>query len=166
MAKEESFDITTGCDLQEVDNAINQARKEITGRFDFKNVLAEIEYNRGDGKIEIHTTDEYKLDAIWQVLIGRLISRQVPVKNLKRDNPERASGDTVRQSIALVQGIDGDTAKQITQFIRDQKYKKVKAQVQGDAVRVASANRDDLQTVIRDLKAEDWDVELSFGNYR
>ncbi|MDA1010646.1 MAG: DUF520 family protein, partial [Chloroflexi bacterium] len=98
MAKEESFDITTGCDLQEVDNAVNQARKEITGRFDFKGILAEIEYSRGDGKIDIHTTDEYKLDAVWQVLVARLISRQVPVKNLKREDPERGSGDTVRQS--------------------------------------------------------------------
>ena len=166
MAKDESFDITTGCDLQEVDNAVNQALKEITGRFDFKGILAEIEYKRGDGKIEIHTTDEYKLDAIWQVLVGRLISRNVPVKNLKRDDPERATGDTVRQSISMVQGIDSDTAKQITQFIRDQKYKKVKTQVQGDAVRVTSPSRDELQAVITALKAEDWDVELNFGNYR
>jgi len=166
MAKDESFDITTGCDLQEVDNAVNQALKEITGRFDFKGILAEIEYKRADGKIEIHTTDDYKLDAIWQVLVGRLISRNVPVKNLKRDDPERASGDTVRQSISMVQGIDSDTAKQITQFIRDQKYKKVKTQVQGDAVRVTSPSRDELQAVITALKAEDWDVELNFGNYR
>jgi len=166
MAKDESFDITTGCDLQEVDNAVNQALREITGRFDFKGVLAEVEFNRADEKINIHTTDEYKLDAIWQVLIGRLISRQVPVKNLKRENVERAGGDTVRQEVSLVQSIDGDTAKRITSHIRDLKLKKVKAQQQGDSVRVTSPSRDELQTVIRSLKEQDWDVELSFGNYR
>ncbi len=166
MAKDESFDITTGCDLQEVDNAVNQALKEISGRFDFKGVLAEIEFNRADEKINIHTTDEFKLDGIWQALLARLISRQVPVKNLKREEVERAGGDTVKQTVSLVQSIDSDTAKKITTFIRDQKLKKVKTQVQGDAVRVTGASRDELQTVIRSLKEQDWDVELSFGNYR
>jgi len=166
MAKDESFDITTGCDLQEVDNAVNQALKEISGRFDFKGVLAEIEFNRADQKINIHTTDEFKLEGIWQSLIARLISRQVPVKNLKREDVERASGDTVKQTISLVQSIDSETAKKITTFIRDQKLKKVKTQVQGDAVRVTGSSRDELQTVIRSLKEQDWDVELTFGNYR
>jgi len=166
MAKDESFDITTGCDLQEVDNAVNQASKEISGRFDFKGVLAEIEFNRADEKINIHTTDEFKLDGIWQSLLARLISRQVPVKNLKREDVERAGGDTVKQTITLVQSIDSETAKKITTFIRDQKLKKVKTQVQGDAVRVTGSSRDELQTVIRSLKEQDWDVELSFGNYR
>ncbi|MGE3962193.1 MAG: YajQ family cyclic di-GMP-binding protein [Dehalococcoidia bacterium] len=166
MAKDESFDITTGCDLQEVDNAVNQALREITGRFDFKGVLAEVEFKRAEEKIHIHTTDEYKLDAIWQVLLARLISRQVPVKNLKRESVERAGGDTVRQAISLVQSIDGDTAKQITSHIRDLKLKKVKAQQQGDSVRVTSPSRDELQAVMRSLKEQDWDVELSFGNYR
>lgn len=166
MAKDESFDITTGCDLQEVDNAVNQALKEISGRFDFKGVLAEIEFNRADEKINIHTTDEFKLDGIWQALLARLISRQVPVKNLKREDVERAGGDTVKQTVTLVQSIDSDTAKKITTFIRDQKLKKVKTQVQGDAVRVTGSSRDELQAVIRSLKEQDWDVELSFGNYR
>ena len=166
MAKDESFDITTGCDLQEVDNAVNQALKEISGRFDFKGVLAEIEFNRADEKINIHTTDEFKLDGIWQALLARLISRQVPVKNLKREDVERAGGDTVKQTVTLVQSIDSETAKKITTFIRDQKLKKVKTQVQGDAVRVTGSSRDELQSVIRSLKEQDWDVELSFGNYR
>ena len=166
MAKDESFDITTGCDLQEVDNAVNQAVREITGRFDFKGVLAEVEFNRADEKISIHTTDEFKLEGIWQALLGRLISRQVPVKNLKREEVERAGGDTVKQTVSLVQSIDSETAKKITSFIRDQKLKKVKAQVQGDAVRVSGSSRDELQAVIHSLKEQDWDVELSFGNYR
>ena len=166
MANDESFDLITGRDLQEVDNAVNQALKEISGRFDFKGVLAEIEFNRTDEKINIHTTDEFKLDGIWQALLARLISRQVPVKNLKREDVERAGGDTVKQTVTLVQSIDSETAKKITTFIRDQKLKKVKTQVQGDAVRVTGSSRDELQSVIRSLKEQDWDVELSFGNYR
>ncbi|MDA0366368.1 MAG: YajQ family cyclic di-GMP-binding protein [Chloroflexi bacterium] len=166
MAKTESFDITTGADLQEVDNAVNQARKEIIGRFDFKGVLAEIEFDRAKGTLEIHTTDDFKLDAIWEVLIGRFVSRQVPIANMKRGEPERAGGNTVRQLVTLVQGIDSDTARQISKFIRDQKLKKVQSQIQGDAVRVSAPNRDDLQTVITAVRAEEWGVELKFGNYR
>ena len=166
MAKDESFDITTGADLQEVDNAVNQALREITGRYDFKGVLAEIAFDRDEGKIKVHTSDEYKADAIWDVLLGRLIARKVPVKNLKRGDIERAGGDTVRQEITLVQGIDGDTAKAITKFIRDKKLKKVTAQQHGDAVRVSGPSRDDLQQVIRTLREEDWGIELNFGNYR
>jgi cyclic-di-GMP-binding protein len=166
VAKTESFDITTGCDLQEVDNAVNQTRKEITGRYDFKGIFVEIDYDRSAETITIHTTDQYKLDAVWDVLLGRLIARKVPVKNLKRGEVQRATGDTVRQVITLVQAIETDTAKQITKFIRDQKLKRVQAQVQGDAVRVSGPNREDLQAAIRALREEDWGVELNFGNYR
>ncbi|KAA0237733.1 DUF520 family protein [bacterium] len=136
MAKDESFDITTGVDLQEVDNAVNQARKEIGTRFDFKNVLADIEYDRQAAKLNIHTTDEYKLEAIWQVLSARFVARDVPLKNIVR------------------------------KFIKDQKYKKVQAAIQGDAVRVSSPGRDELQQVIAALKAQDYGIELKFGNYR
>ena len=162
----ESFDITTGCDLQEVDNAVNQALREITGRFDFKNVLAEIEFDRTKNTIAIHTTDEYKLDAIWDVLAGRLIARKVPTQNLKRKDLEPSGGSTVRQTIELVQAIDAETAKKMAKFIRDQKFKKVTAQIQGDAVRVSGPSRDDLQATMAGLKGEDWGVELTFGNYR
>ena len=162
----ESFDITTGCDLQEVDNAVNQALREITGRFDFKNILVEVEFKRADNKIEVHTTDEYKLDAIWDTLLGRLIARKVPTKNLKREDLQNAGNNTVRQDITLVQSIDSDTARKISKFIRDQKFKKVQAQIQGDAVRVSGPSRDDLQTAMTALRAEDWGVELEFGNYR
>ncbi len=166
MAKDESFDITTGADLQEVDNAVNQALREITGRFDFKGILVEVEFDRAAAKINVHTSDEYKADAIWDVLLGRLIARKVPVKNLKRGEVERAGGDTVRQEITLVQAIDSDTARSITKFIRDRKMKKVTAQQQGDAVRVSGPSRDDLQAVMAALREEDWGIELNFGNYR
>src|SRR5665647_115411 len=103
MAKEESFDITTGCDLQEVDNALNQARKELSTRFDFKGVIAEVEYDKQKGTITVHTTDEYKLEAIWQVLTGRFIARGVPIKNLKRGTIEQAASSTIRQVVTLTQ---------------------------------------------------------------
>ena len=166
MPKTESFDISTGADLQEVDNAVNQARKEITNRFDFKNVLAEIEYDRTKPKLTIHTTDEFKLDAIWTVLTQRLHARHVPLKNLKPGNVEKAAGSTVRQEIPITQSIDSDTARKIVKFLKDSKYKKIQTQIQGDEVRVSAPSRDELQNVIRDLKAEDWGMELKFGNYR
>ena len=166
MPKTESFDITTGVDLQEVDNAVNQARKEIGTRFDFKNVLAEIEYDRKAPKLSIHTADDFKLEAIWQVLSQRLNARGVPLKNLTRGKVEPAAGGTVRQDVPITQSIDGDTARKITRFVKDQGYKKVQSQVQGDAVRVSAPSRDELQAVIKDLKGEDWGMELSFGNYR
>lgn len=166
MAKDESFDITTGCDLQEVANAVNQAQKEIATRFDFKGMIAEIGYEHGATKLNLHAQDDYKLEAMWQVLTGRLIARNVPVKNLTRGTPQKASAGTVRQEISLVQGIEQDIAKKIVKFIKDQKYKKVQATVQGDAVRVSSPSRDELQQVITALKAEDYGIELKFGNYR
>lgn len=166
MAKDESFDITTGCDLQEVANAVNQAQKEISTRFDFKNVVAEIDYNHGETKIGIHAADDYKLDAMWQVLTGRLIARNVPIKNLVRGTAQKAAQGTIRQEVSLVQGIEQDIAKKIVKFVKDQKYKKAQAQVQGDAVRVSAPSRDELQQVIKDLKAQDFGIELKFGNYR
>jgi uncharacterized protein YajQ (UPF0234 family) len=166
MAKDETFDITTGCDLQEVDNAVNQARREITNRFDFKGILVEIDYDRTKARIGLHTTDEYKLNAIWDVLQQRMVARDVPLQNLQRGKIEEAGGSTVRQEISLVQGIETDLAKKIVRFIKDQKFKKAQAQVQGDAVRVSSPSREELQSVIKAVKAEDWGIELKFGNYR
>ena len=166
MAKDETFDITTGADLQEVDNAVNQARKEISTRFDFKNILAEIDFDKQKADLTLHTTDEYKLDAIWQILTGRFIARGVPIKNLVRGTIEDAASSTVRQKITLTQGIETDIAKKIVRDIKDQKYKKVTAQVQGDAVRVSSPSRDELQQVITQLKGNDYGIELKFGNYR
>ena len=166
MPKSESFDISTGVDLQEVDNAVNQARKEITNRFDFKNVLADIDYDRAHAKLTIHTTDDFKVESIWQVLMQRFNARSVPLKNLKRGNIEKAGGSTVRQEIAITQSIDDLTSRKIVKFLKDGKYKKVQSSIQGDEVRVSAPSRDDLQAVIKDLKAEDWGIELKFGNYR
>lgn len=166
MPREESFDVTTGCDLQEVDNALNQARREIANRFDFKNVVAEIQYDRQHATFTIHTADDYKLSAIWQVLDARFVARDVPLQNVAKQPVEKAGGSTVRQEVRLTQGIDGDTARRIVRDIKDQKYKKVQAQVQGDAVRVSGPSRDELQQVIRFLKTQDYAIELKFGNFR
>ncbi|MEO9254907.1 MAG: YajQ family cyclic di-GMP-binding protein [Tepidiformaceae bacterium] len=166
MAKDETFDITTGADLQEVDNAVNQARKEISSRFDFKNVLADIDYDKQKAELTIHTTDEYKLDAIWQALTGRFIARNVPIKNLKRGTIEPAASSTIRQTVTLTQGIESDIARKIVKDIKEQKYKKVQAQIQGDAVRISGPSRDELQQVITQLKGNDYGIELKFGNYR
>ncbi len=166
MAKDESFDITTGCDLQEVDNAVNQAKREITTRFDFKNVLVEIDYDRAAAVLKIHTTDEYKVNAIWEVLSQRFVARNVPLKNMKREAIEQAGGGTVRQEITFIQGIETDLGKKIVRHIKEQKFKKANAQVQGDAVRVSSPSREELQAVMAAVKKEDWGIELKFGNYR
>ncbi|HZP57526.1 MAG TPA: YajQ family cyclic di-GMP-binding protein [Dehalococcoidia bacterium] len=166
MPKTESFDVTTGVDLQEVDNAVNQAKKEIAQRYDFKGQKAEIEYDRKAAKLTLAASDEYYLNALWQVLRERMISRKVPVKNMHREKVEPAGGGTVRQEVRLAQGISPDTARAIVKLIKDQKMKKVQAQIQGDAVRVSSPSRDELQSVIALLRQQDYDVELQFGNYR
>ena len=166
MAGTESFDVTSGVDLQEVDNAVNQAKKEIAQRYDFKGQKAEIEYDRKAAKLELHASDEYYLNAMWQVIRERMISRKVSIKNLQRGKVEPASGGTVRQDVALQQGIPQETCRAIVKLIKEQKLKKVQAQVQGDAVRISSPSRDELQGVMALLRQQDYDVELQFGNYR
>jgi hypothetical protein len=166
MPATESFDVTSGVDLQEVDNAINQAKKEIAQRYDFKGQKAEIEYDRKAAKLNLAASDEFYLNAMWNVIRERMISRKVPVKNLQRGKIEPAAAGTVRQEVELRQGIPQDTCRAIVKLIKDQKLKKVQSQVQGDAVRISSPSRDELQSVIALLKQQDYDVELQFGNYR
>jgi cyclic-di-GMP-binding protein len=166
MPKTESFDVSTGVDLMEIDNAVNQARKEISTRFDFKGSVAEIDFDRKTSKLGLHASDDYKLEAVWQVLQPRLIARKVPLPNLKRGEIEPASGNTVRQAIDITQAIDQDTARKIVKFLKEGKYKKVQTAIQGSEVRVSAPSRDELQGVIQDLKGENWGMELKFGNYR
>jgi uncharacterized protein YajQ (UPF0234 family) len=166
MAKTESFDITTDVDLQEVDNAVNQAKKEIAQRYDFKGQKAEIEYDRKAAKLTLHASDEFYLNQLWLVMQERMISRKVPIKNLHRESIEPAGGGSVRQEIKLAQGLSQETARSIVKLLKDQKLKKVQSQIQGDAVRISSPSRDELQGVIALLKQQDYDVELKFGNYR
>jgi uncharacterized protein YajQ (UPF0234 family) len=166
MASNHSFDVTTGVDLQEVDNAVNQAMKEVSQRFDFKGSRCTIEFDRAEGALNLEADDEYRLNALFGVLQTRLVRRKVPVRNLDMGTVETGSLGRARQRIGLKQGIPTDTAKAMAKDIRDQKLKKVQAQIQGDQLRVISPSRDALQEVMTFLKAQDYGVELSFGNYR
>lgn len=166
MAQTYSFDVTTGVDLQEVDNAVNQAKKEVAQRYDFKGSRATVDLNRADNTITLAADDEFKLNALWEILQGRMVRRGVPTKNLTPGDIERAANDTVRRVISLQQGIPTEAAKAIVQFLKDRKMKKVQAAIQADQVRVTSGSKDDLQEAIRVLREHDFGVALQFGNYR
>ena len=165
MANPASFDITSGVDLQEVDNAVNQARKEIAQRYDFKGSKASIDFNRTENTITLTADDDFKMTALWEILQGRLVRRGVPTKNLTPGELERGASDTVRRVIALQQGIPTEAAKDIVKFLKDRK-KKVQAAIQADQVRVSSASKDELQEAMRLLREQDFGVALQFGNYR
>jgi uncharacterized protein YajQ (UPF0234 family) len=166
MAGNQSFDITTGCDLQEVDNAVNQTLKELAQRFDFKGLRIGVELRRSENLLVLTAPDDFKLKAMWEVLLGRMTRRAVPVKNLKPGAVQPAAGGTVRLEVTLQQGIPDDTARAIVKFVKERNFKKVQLAIQGDQVRVSSPSRDGLQAVMAALKGEDFGIELSFGNYR
>ncbi len=167
MPKDASFDITTSVDLQEVDNAVNQASKEIAQRYDFKDAkLATVELKRAEGLIQLSSDTDMRLRAMWDILQSKLIKRGVPVKNVDAGEPTPGGGDTWHREIKLKQALDGETCKKVVAAIKAQKFKKVQASIQGDTVRVVSPSRDELQTVMTFLRAEDFGVQLSFGNYR
>jgi uncharacterized protein YajQ (UPF0234 family) len=166
MANPVSFDITSGVDIQEVDNAVNQARKEVAQRYDFKGSRASIDLNREENTLTLIADDDFKMNALWEVLQGRLVRRGVPTKNLTSGEIERAANDTVRRVVTLQQGIPTEAAKEIVKFLKDRKLKKVQAAIQADQVRVSSASKDDLQEAIRLLREHDFGVALQFGNYR
>jgi hypothetical protein len=166
MANQCSFDITSNVDLQEVDNALNQARKEVAQRYDFKGAKASIDFDTGESKLVLAADDEFKLNALWEIVQTRLVRRNVPTKNLTRGPVIPSTGSTVRQEISLQQGIPSERAKDIIKFLKDRKIKKVQASIQADQVRVTSPSRDELQDVMRLLRDEDFGVALQFGNYR
>jgi uncharacterized protein YajQ (UPF0234 family) len=166
MAANPSFDVSTGADLQEVDNAVNQALKEIGQRYDFKGTHCTIEFDRDKAAIKLVADDEYRLNALVDVLKTKMIKRGVPVKNLKFGTLEQATGSSVRQAIDLKQGIDQETAKKIVRGIKDKGFKKVQAAIQGEEIRVSSPSRDELQEVMAFLRGQDFGLELKFGNYR
>ncbi|HXG55508.1 MAG TPA: YajQ family cyclic di-GMP-binding protein [Vicinamibacterales bacterium] len=166
MADLASFDITSGVDLQEVDNAVNQARKEIAQRYDFKGSRAAIELDQKDNTMTLTADDDYKMTALWDILQGRLVRRGVPTKNLTPGDIERAANDTVRRVVTLQQGIPTEAAKEIVKFMKERKLKKVTAAIQADQIRVSSPSKDDLQEAMRQLREHDFGVALQFGNYR
>jgi uncharacterized protein YajQ (UPF0234 family) len=166
MPPASSFDVTSSVDLQEVDNAINQARKEVAQRYDFKGSMAAIDFNKAESTLTLVADDNMKMDALWDILQTRLVRRNVPVKNLKLGDVEAATGSTVRRVVTLQQGIPGDAAREIIKYLKDQKLKKVQASIQGDQLRISSASKDELQDVIRILRGHDFGIALQFGNYR
>jgi cyclic-di-GMP-binding protein len=166
MATLASFDITSGVDLQEVDNAVNQARKEVAQRYDFKGSKASIDFNRAENNLTLTADDDFKMTALWEILQTRLVRRGVPTKNLTPGELERAANDTVRRVVSLQQGIPTEAAKEIIKFLKEHKLKRVQAAIQADQVRVSSASKDELQEAMRLLREHDFGVALQFGNYR
>ena len=166
MASNSSFDVTTGVDFMEVHNAVTQALKEISQRYDFKGLKVLVELDQKEKKIKLSAPDDYKLRAMWDVVQGKMVRRQVPLKNLKPGKVEPGAGASVRQEIEIQDGLTADMAREIAKTIKEAKLKKVQAAIQGDTVRVSSSSKDDLQGVIALLKGQDFGVELKFGNYR
>jgi cyclic-di-GMP-binding protein len=166
MAKNATFDVTSTVDLQEVDNAVNQARKEVAQRYDFKCATAEIDFDKDAGTLTLLADDEYKLTALIDILQSKLIKRGVPIRNLDYGKVEDASAGNARQVVTLQQGISTEKGKEIVKAIKKGGFKKVQAQIQEDQVRVQSPSIDELQAVIAFLKQQDFGLELGFSNFR
>ena len=165
MAEQCSFDVTSNVDLQEVDNALNQARKEVAQRYDFKGAKASIDFDAKESKLVLAADDDFKLNALWEIVQTRLVRRNVPVKNLTRGAVIPAANSTVRQEISLQQGIPIEKAREIVKYIKDTKLK-IQASINGDFVRVASKDRDTLQEMIALLKEADFGIDMKYTNYR
>ncbi|MDH3976003.1 MAG: YajQ family cyclic di-GMP-binding protein [Deltaproteobacteria bacterium] len=158
-----SFDIVSKVDMQEVDNAVNQAKKEISQRYDFKGTKSEIDLKEND--IIVLADDDYKLKAIIDIIQSRILKRNISIKSLDYGKEEPASGNMIRQVITIKQGIATEKGKEINKIIKETKMK-VQSQIQGDQVRVTGKKIDDLQEVIQLLKGKDLDVDLQFINMR
>jgi uncharacterized protein YajQ (UPF0234 family) len=165
MAQDNSFDIVSKVDIQEVRNAIDQALKEVKQRFDLKDSKSEIELLQGDKEIQLASAAEHKLEAVKEILGQKLVKRGVSLKNLEYGKLEQAAGQSVRQKITLQQGIPGEKAKEIVRLVKDSK-KKVQASIQGDTVRISGKDRDELQAIMALLRGKDLGVDLQFTNYR
>ena len=166
MAAPASFDITSTVDLQEIDNALNQARKEVGQRYDFKGSKASIEFDPAASKLVLVADDNFKLDALWEILQTRLVRRSVPTQNFTRGVAQPAANSTVRQEVAMQQGITSEAARDIVKFIKEAKLRKVQPTIQGDQLRITSSSKDELQDVMRLLREQDFGLALQFGNYR
>lgn len=161
---ENTFDIVSKVDLQEVSNAIQNALKEIHTRFDLKNTKSDIQLE-GKEALVLSSADEYKLKAVNEILQSKLVKRGVPLKALAYGTVETAAGSTVRQRITMQQGISTEKAREIVKVIKDSK-KKVQASIQGDTVRVSGKDRDTLQDIIALLRQRDFGIDMQFTNYR
>ena len=165
MADENSFDVVSRVDMQEVSNAVQQAVKEISQRFDFKGSKSSIELNKEKAEITLSADDEYKLKSLTEILKNKLVKRNVSLKALSFGKVEKAAGDTIRQVVSLQQGLSPERAKDIVKLIKETKLK-VQSEIQKDQVRVKAKKIDDLQAVIKMLKEKEFDFHIEFINYR
>jgi uncharacterized protein YajQ (UPF0234 family) len=166
VASNSSFDVSTGVDYMEVTNAVTQATKEITQRYDFKGLKVSIDLDAKEHTLTLAAPDEFKLKAMWDVLQSKLVRRQVSLKNMKPGDVDSAAGSSVRQVVAIQDGLTADMARDVARVIKDAKMKKVQAAIQGDTVRISSPDKDSLQSAIALLKQQDLGVELKFSNFR
>jgi uncharacterized protein YajQ (UPF0234 family) len=160
-----SFDIVSEVDLQEMDNAINQAKKELAQRYDFKNSKSSIEYDRKEKKVVLVADNDYKLKALKSIFVSRVVGRGISPKALNFNDPDKAFEGTLRQNVEISIGISKEKAKELVKIIKDLKLK-VQTQIEDDKLRVSSQKKDDLQVVITHLKEIDFSLALSFCNYR
>jgi uncharacterized protein YajQ (UPF0234 family) len=165
MADTYSFDIVSEIDWQEIDNAVNQARKEILQRYDFKGSKSTIDYSQKDKSITIMGDDDYKTKAIIDMLQNKFVKRNIPLKSMKYKPEEQASGGMIRQEIEILQGISKENAKHIVKILKDSKIK-VQAAIQDEQVRVTSRDKDLLQEAISIVKGAELDFAVQFTNYR
>ena len=158
-----SFDIVSQVNSMEIENAVNQAKKELANRFDFKGTKAEIVLEKNE--IKLSAEDQFKLTALQEIMMGKLAKRQISLKNVEKLEPDVSPLGHARQVIKIKQGLESTIAKQVTGFIRETKHK-VTTQIQGEEVRVTGKSRDDLQAVIAAVRAKDFPVALQFQNFR
>lgn len=165
MAKDQSFDVVSQVDLQEVDNAVQQSVKEIAQRYDLKDSGSTISFDRTAGTVSVTAASDFVLGQVRDILSSKLVRRSIDLKAVSWGKPETGSGGTVRTTGTIVNGIEAEIARRINKDVRDEKHK-VKVQIEGDKVRVFSASRDELQAVIAFLKERDYGIPLQFTNYR
>jgi len=165
MAQQSSFDIVSKVDLQEVDNALNQARKEIAQRYDFKGSKTSIELQQKEHEVVLISDDDFRMKAVVDIIQSKMVKRGVPLKALTYGAVEPAAGGLVRQTIKLQNGIDKDNARLVIKMIKDAKLK-VQAQIMDDQIRVTGKNKDDLQSVIAELRQAELPFAMQFVNYR
>ena len=160
-----SFDVVSRVDMQEMDNAVNLVKKEVSARFDFRGSKTSVDLDRKEGTVILQTEDDMRLRALADMLITKAVKRGLDTQAFTFGTPQRAAGDMVRQEVTVTTGIDTDTARKVVKVIKDRKLK-VQAAIQGDEVRITGRKRDDLQEVIALLKAEDFGMPLQYVNMR
>lgn len=165
MAAQFSFDVVSEVDDQEVDNAVNQTKKEVEQRYDFKGSNTKVTLNLKEHTILLETSDDMKLRALKEILDGKMIKRSISLKALDYQKVEQASGASLRQTVKIKNGLESEQAKEVTKLVKETKMK-VQAAIQGDAVRITGKSKDDLQTAIQQLRAHEFDFPLQFTNFR